>query len=243
MTATLIARLAEKDVLSFDTTLAGALPDLAGAMKTAYRAVTIEQLLNHTSGIPAEGPFGLSAALPRDEDEPGRAAPELRGRGADGSGAGRGGGRGIRVLKFQHDHRGRHRRTSDRKAWEQLMAEEVFAPLGIAQAGSAPGDRSSSSTSRAGISGKRRCRPGPMADNRRCWGPPEPSISGMRDWAKFALAHATMPEDFLSPESWARLHRPSSVEPMPRAGACSRQRARPGWSMMGRTRCGMRASS
>ena len=51
MTATLTARLVQQGVLSWDTTIAEALPDLAESMDPAYRDVTIEQLLAHRAGL------------------------------------------------------------------------------------------------------------------------------------------------------------------------------------------------
>ena len=52
MTATLIARLVDRGVLSWDAPLEKMLPDLAGGMRPEYRAVTLVQLLSHRSGLP-----------------------------------------------------------------------------------------------------------------------------------------------------------------------------------------------
>jgi CubicO group peptidase (beta-lactamase class C family) len=49
MTALVVARLVDAGKLSFETTLAEALPDLK--MRDAYRPVTVAQLLNFTGGI------------------------------------------------------------------------------------------------------------------------------------------------------------------------------------------------
>ncbi len=51
MTATLLARLVERGTLRWDTTLAEAFPDDAPAMRAEYRAVTLEQLLQHRGGL------------------------------------------------------------------------------------------------------------------------------------------------------------------------------------------------
>jgi CubicO group peptidase (beta-lactamase class C family) len=59
MTATIVAVLVEKGRLSWNTTLAEALPDLAKDMDHAYTAVTLEQLLAHRAGFSAESwPLG-----------------------------------------------------------------------------------------------------------------------------------------------------------------------------------------
>src|SRR6185312_8124214 len=52
-TSTMIARLAERGVLSLDDTLASLLPRLDSAMDPAYRGVTVVQLLSHTAGLPS----------------------------------------------------------------------------------------------------------------------------------------------------------------------------------------------
>ena len=53
MTAQVAARLVERGVIDWSTTLAQALPDLAPAMQGAYRGVTLEQLLAHRGGLVA----------------------------------------------------------------------------------------------------------------------------------------------------------------------------------------------
>jgi D-alanyl-D-alanine carboxypeptidase len=50
ITATMIARLVERGVMSFDDTLAKCFPGMA--MNEAYRGVTIRQLLSHMAGLP-----------------------------------------------------------------------------------------------------------------------------------------------------------------------------------------------
>ena len=52
MTATLIAKLADRGVLSWSTPLAKMLPGLAAKMRPEYRNVTLVQLLSHRSGLP-----------------------------------------------------------------------------------------------------------------------------------------------------------------------------------------------
>src|SRR5215218_2624367 len=51
ITATMIGALVEQRRMTFETTLAEALPDLAPAMRAEYRQATIRQLLGHSAGI------------------------------------------------------------------------------------------------------------------------------------------------------------------------------------------------
>lgn len=55
MTATMIARLVEQGVLSWDTRLDQMLPDLAASMHPEYRGVTLPDLLSHRSGLQSAG--------------------------------------------------------------------------------------------------------------------------------------------------------------------------------------------
>ena len=50
MTATMIARLVERGIIGLDTTVGQALGDALPDMHTAYRRVTVEQLLLHRAG-------------------------------------------------------------------------------------------------------------------------------------------------------------------------------------------------
>ena len=52
MTATLIARLVDRKVLSWTAPLSTLLPVLADQMRPEYRGVTLEQLLSHHAGLP-----------------------------------------------------------------------------------------------------------------------------------------------------------------------------------------------
>lgn len=51
-TATLIARLVEQGIMSFDDTLAASFPAFTQDLNPAYRSVTVAQLLSHTAGLP-----------------------------------------------------------------------------------------------------------------------------------------------------------------------------------------------
>lgn len=56
MTATLAAMFIDQGKLRWDTTIAEVFPELKGKMDKRYEAVTVEQLLHHRGGVPAEPP-------------------------------------------------------------------------------------------------------------------------------------------------------------------------------------------
>lgn len=55
ITATLIGALAERGLMTVDTTIGQAFPELSPKMQPAYRQVTVRQLLRHSAGIASYG--------------------------------------------------------------------------------------------------------------------------------------------------------------------------------------------
>jgi CubicO group peptidase (beta-lactamase class C family) len=55
ITATLIGALAEKQLMTFETTIGQTFPELSAKIQRAYRDVSVRQLLTHAAGIPAYG--------------------------------------------------------------------------------------------------------------------------------------------------------------------------------------------
>ena len=60
ITATLVGALAEKGLMTLDTTIGQAFPELSPKMQRAYGPVTVRQLLRHTAGI---APYGTNVLL------------------------------------------------------------------------------------------------------------------------------------------------------------------------------------
>jgi CubicO group peptidase (beta-lactamase class C family) len=52
ITATMVGALVEKRLMAFETTLGQTFPELSAQMQPAYRAVSVGQLLTHTSEVP-----------------------------------------------------------------------------------------------------------------------------------------------------------------------------------------------
>ena len=55
ITATLIGALVERKLMTFETTIAQTFPELSAKIDTAYRGVTVRQLLSHAAGTPVYG--------------------------------------------------------------------------------------------------------------------------------------------------------------------------------------------
>ena len=67
MTATMVARLVERGLLSWDAPLSRLLPDLAADMQVAYRDVTLRDLFAHQSGMQANIDESWVAAFQKDQ--------------------------------------------------------------------------------------------------------------------------------------------------------------------------------
>ena len=197
MTATVIARLVERGTLSWTTPLASVFPDWT--VHTDFEAVTIEQLLAHRAGLPeypdsammqrTAVPAGALTAIRADVARQAIQAPAQQ----------RGGSR------FFYSNLGyvvaaavAERLTG--KAWETLMEEELFEPLGLASAGfGAPGIPADAAAPggpplpfghrRAfpAILGFSPVPPGNAADNPAFMAPAGTIHMSLRDWAAFII--------------------------------------------------------
>lgn len=135
-TATLIARLVEQGVMGFEDTLAASFPAFAKAIDPAYRDVTVTQLLSHTAGLPP---------LTDDKDAPPLNVVIKSAKGVKAQReaiarkyltmppASKAGEFAYSNLGFINAGAIAEARTG--KTWEELISEQIFAPLGIKNAG------------------------------------------------------------------------------------------------------------
>jgi D-alanyl-D-alanine carboxypeptidase len=141
MTATLIARLAERGALSFDETLAQVFPGIAARMNPALTRVTVKQLLSHTSGL---APLGSDREMAEFMAVIGRAKGLRAQRAAvvvhylarpPASNAGE-----FAYSNLGYTIAGAAAEARTGSTWEELIEKEVWKPLGIKRAGfGAPG--------------------------------------------------------------------------------------------------------
>ena len=131
-TATMIGRLVEEGVLHWDTTIGEALHDIP--MRTEYRSVTLEQLLQHRGGVRAmcsTGEFAKGfSTLPQHSPAEARAAlvrqvlteePFKTGEYAYSNA-------GYAVAGYMAERMAK-------RSWEELMRTLVFDPLELRSAG------------------------------------------------------------------------------------------------------------
>lgn len=206
MTATLLARLVERGRLSWGTTLGEAFPDLAAKMHPGYRAVTLERLLTHFGGAPADVPPELWSELWRMQGTPAEQRLTLvRGLTPEKPGPD-----AFLYSNAGYALAGAMAEAREGKPWETLLKIHVLAPLGMTSTGfRAPEGRNP--WGHAWKDGKAvPVPPGPQADNPPGVAPAGAVHATLRDWAKFALLHlegAQGKARLLRPQTFSKLHR------------------------------------
>lgn len=215
MTATLLGRLVEEGTLRWDSSIGTVFPELEAEIPAALRAVSLEQLLSHRSGLPAEfpnvrvwGEFAKAGAM-RDQ----RKAVLRRAAQEKLSPA----GEKMVYSNMNYVIAAAMAEQVTQQPWEELLRDKLFVPLGIRAAGFGP----------MGMLGEvnqpwqhhadgRPQPPVPSADNVPAMGPAGRVHISLGDWARFVADHlrgAAGAKALLSPETYKKLH--SSPTPKP----------------------------
>jgi len=207
MTATLVARLVEAGDLTFETTVAEVfegLPEPAGS-------ITLEQLLAHTAGLPANPPAPIFSSL-RDT---GKKVVKHRRELAEWALTNdllSTPGETYLYSNVGYIVVGAVLEAKYRKPWEKLMVDKLFKPLKISDFGfGAPERTNPRGHSRDGDE----LEPGGTGfagDNPEAYGPAGTVHMSLRDWMKFAADHVAgargQPGTLLKAETYEILHRP-----------------------------------
>ncbi len=208
ITASVVARLVERGVLRWDETLVDALPELAGVLDPAFRTVTLDMLMRHVAGLPTEGAFTPEFTAGFDDEHwpiakqrawmaerflsrPPKKPPGTR----------------FAYSNYGYLILGHIVERATGKTWEELVREEVFAPLAMSGCGFGP----TATTERPDGTWAHDVKDGAYVptqdDNPPLIGPAGTVHCPLLAWAKFAAAHAgNGPLGWLTPESLAHLH-------------------------------------
>jgi D-alanyl-D-alanine carboxypeptidase len=216
-TSMMIARLVEQRALGWDDTLAASFPPFSKEINPAYRDVSVTQLLSHTAGLPP---------LTADKDQPPFLAVIKT---AHGVGSQRAAiarkylsmAPASKPGEFEYSNLGyiiagaiAESRTG--KTWEDLVREQIFAPLGITSAGfGVPGTSGKFDEPRGHreIAGKlTQLDPADSeADNPPALGPAGTINITLKDWMRFAqdqLDGLHSHGKLLKAETYRKLHTP-----------------------------------
>lgn len=208
MTATLVAIYVEAGKLQWDSSLKAIFHDLPELKNSPWGDITVDELLEHTSGLPANAAWSQwshetdmfkarreiaawAATLPWDEKRRGT---------FDYSNL------GYMLL-------GHALECVDKRPWEEIISERLFRPLSMKSAGfGSPVRRNDYPVSW----GHKRSEDGERwipsdSDNPSVLGPAGTVNASMEDWCKYLRIHLMSPSDpgFPLPigkENWERLH-------------------------------------
>ncbi|KMK67408.1 serine hydrolase [Puniceibacterium sp. IMCC21224] len=205
MTATLVARLVEADVIHWDDTIAQHLQGFP--IDPGYRDVTLAQLLAHRGGLPTNpGRWFLHRLTGHDVMADRRAyAAQILGHTPQPQP-----GRSFHYSNAGYVVVGAMLEAATGQSWEVLMQDWLFEPLDMESAGfGAPGTAQTLSQPR-GHGGhfpwsRAVITPGPEADNVAAMGPAGTVHLSLNDHLRYLRAHMTRPKSFLSDANWNRL--------------------------------------
>lgn len=213
MTATLIARLVERGALSWDSRVGQVLSNLEP--HEDWSTVTVEQLLTHSSGLPANPSKLWMVRLIASSDPPHEARlsvledvlsePPLHPPGS----------------AFLYSNLGFTVAAAMAEAvtgepYAALMRREVFEPLGVVDYGFGP-PPPPSPLGHVGEPGDLTpVEPVPVADNPRALEPAGTLHFTLASWARFVGAHVDGARgeraEYLADTTWANLHQPRLEE-------------------------------
>ncbi len=216
MTATVAAILIEERRLTWETTVGQVFTGWADEIDPGYRRVTLRHLLSHRAGCPEEtAPPGMTFNQLRNQ--PGT-LPEQRLAYT----------RAILTHSPEAEPESRHIYSNagyvvagtmlevvTGTAWEDLMREKLFAPLGMASAGfgvmGRPGPIEQPWQHQRRNGRNRPVEPQPQNENPPVIGPAGIVHCSLPDWAKFVIAHLdgrAGQNDLLPQPAWERLQTP-----------------------------------
>lgn len=206
MTATMVARLVERGVLSWDAPLSRLLPELAAEMQPAYRDVTLRDLFAHQAGLQADIDESWVAEFYKDkrplhEQRLAFARIALAQPPAFARAAGDGySNSGVVIAGLVAER-------ASGLPYEALMQRELFEPLDLRSAGFGATHRGQPLGHKAGEPVE-----GIEADNPAVIAPAGGIYMSLEDWSKFAIDQMAGEHGrgkLLKTESYRLLHQPA----------------------------------
>lgn len=215
MTATVLAGLVEDGKLRWTSTPAEVFPELAERMHADYRDVTLELLLAHRAGVPADlAAEGLWDRLWAHKGTPLEQRRTLL-EGVLLRAPAHKPGSAFLYSNAGYAIAGAMAEKAAGRPWEDLVSERLFKPLGMASAGfGAPGTADKLDQPRGHVLKDGQLSPvspGRGADNPAAIAPAGTVHCTLGDWAKFVAEHVRGERGeskLLKAETFRTLHRP-----------------------------------
>ena len=207
MTAAVFGRLVEQGRARWDMPLAEALPGLA--IDPAWAATTPEDLMRHRAGLLDAGLLDQAWLIGAHVDQ--RPLPEQR---AAFAAKALGSPPGGPVGQFAYGNGnyivlGAVLEALTGQPWEAVMADELYAPLGLASAGFGAPRGEAPWGHRGGVG----VDPSGFADNPRALGPAGTAHMSLADYARFVSAMMGGAPGWISEETRRHLLTPASGPP------------------------------
>lgn len=216
MTALLLARLVSARQMRWQWTLGDVFPELAADFHPGIATASLEALVTGRSGLISVPSLAEATAFPRDEADP-RANRVAYTRLVGSRPPVPLPAEGYVYPNSAFIVAAAMAERATGKAWEDLIRQEVFGPLGLNSAAFGPPPH---------ICGHRQfgdrllpiCAGFPGADNPAIWRPAGGVHLSIADFVAYASAHTIGAKDprgesFLSKRQWSRLHTPPAGSP------------------------------
>ncbi len=203
MTATLVARLVEREVVRWEDTVGERLGEAVPDMRDEYRDVNFLHLLSHRGGLPSNISTEHFESFGQNPEEPisDRLAFVRYALAQEPV--------GPKEANFEYSNNGvivagAMLEAASGESWEALMRREVFEPLGMKSAGfGAPLE----GQPRGHVSSPEGPQPvPPNSDNPAAVGPAGRVHMSLADMARYLDVHVRERGDFLDEGSFAALH-------------------------------------
>ena len=220
MTATLAARLVVRGALSWQTSVAQSFPELGAAMAGGWGSTTIDALLMHRSGAPANLPWAGLADRRAAVRQATATAPI-----APGTYAYSNAGYVLAGAMIERSGSG---------TWESLLAKEVWQPLGMVGGFGGMGTPGLVDQPWGHQADGRPAGNGPQADNPEVMGPAGRVHLSLADWSRFIadqVAGERGEPALLPTEAYHHLHQPW---PLAAGAGTSEPRYACGWIVVER---------
>ena len=216
MTATLAGMMIDEGKLRWDSTIGEVLGPVIPGLKPKFAAITLEQLLSHTSGIPSDTDEMLKLYFNSDVFDYTLAAYRLRmisewGATHEPSAPS---GSTFQYSNLGYAIVGAMIEQASGKPWEYLITTRIFEPLGLKSAGLGPqatfGKYDAAIGHGVDADGKITPRPwGPAADGPAVVGPAgiaHMNVADFATWAGWNAGEGKRGPALVKPETLKRLH-------------------------------------
>jgi CubicO group peptidase (beta-lactamase class C family) len=244
MTATLAGMLVDEGKLAWDATIGDVLGAAVPQINPRLAAVTLEQLLSHSSGVPSDTPQMLKLYFNVDAFDFNLTALRLKTFAAWKSHAPQTPpGAAFHYSNFGYLIAGAMIEKAAGRPWEALITDRIFAPLGLKSAGLGPQATRGRFDAPVGhrVGEKGAITPmlwGPAADGPPLLGPAgvaHMSVLDFAAWAGWNAGRGKRGPALVKPETLARIHAPhvkTGKIPHPRPGTPQEGDYALGWGVM-----------